>query len=93
MSMWGWFIGLVGITALVVGLMAAASYSQATDFTNQTDSFGSAHTPAQNLTAGSIDSGSTGAVGIGSGILIFAAAIILVVIMLAAYALVRKPKW
>lgn len=96
MSTTGWFvgfIGLIGLMAMVVGIMAAATYSQGADFTNQTDSFGTAHTPLENGTVGSIGTASTGAAGIGSGILLFAAAVCLIVIMIAAYAILKQPKW
>jgi len=96
MSTTGWFIGfigLIGLMAMVVGIMAAATYSQNADFSNQTDSFGKTHTPLENGTAGSIGTASTGTAGIGSGILLMAAAVCLIVIMVALYSVLKRPKW
>lgn len=93
MSALNWLFGMIGIAALVIGLVAGVAYSAGNDYRNQTDTFGNTHSQMENQTVGVVQSATSGSADISSAMLIFAAAMILMVSILGMYALTRQPKW
>jgi uncharacterized membrane protein YjgN (DUF898 family) len=89
----GWLMAFLCAVALVVCLLAGAAYTQQADFQNQTDSFGQSHTTLENNTAQAITNASQGATDISAGMLILAAAFILLLFVAAAFFLTHQPKW
>lgn len=90
-----WLFGFLCVAALVIAIIAGVGYTQSKDLRNQTDTFGNAPSIQDNSTVTVVETTGKGGSAISSGLLIFFAVCIIILIgIAAAYALTRgQMRW